>query len=391
MEELIKKQIKESINELIELRRYFHMYPEVGFDVINTTNKICEELDKLNIKYTKTGNVGVIVDIKGTLKESDDIVMIRSDMDALAQIEKTNLPFKSKNEGLMHACGHDVHMAMLLGACKILNQNKDKFKGTARLIFQPAEEIGMGAKYMIEHHCLDGVKMGMALHVDPLEKVGIIKTKPGPTWAAVDRFTIKIEGESAHGAMPHKGKDALITTSAIALNLQTFVSRECDPTKPIVITIGKMSAGSAYNIIAQNGYLEGTVRCFDEDIYQSIPGVLERIATNTAKTFNCNANVEIQRLSKPLVNNLEAYNTFKKSTLEIISEENFLEPKLEMVGEDFAEYGKYIPCVIASIGADGKVPLHNSCLEINEDVIELGILTEVNFVFKTLNSLNESI
>lgn len=387
MEEIIRTQIKESLNEIIELRRYFHMYPEIGFDVTNTTKKICEELDKLNIQYVKTGDVGVYCDIKGQLDDSNNIIMIRSDMDALAQDEKTNLPYQSKNTGCMHACGHDMHMAMLLGTAKILNQNKDKFKGTVRLVFQPAEEIGMGAKYMIEHHCLDNVKMAMALHVDSLSPVGIIKTKEGPAWAAVDRFVIKVEGESAHGAMPHKGKDALIATAAIATNLQTFVSRECDPSKPVVVTIGKMESGSAYNIVAQNGYLEGTCRCFDEDIWNRIPEVLNRIVTNTAKAFNVNASVEISRLSKPLINHKEAYEAFKESTLEIIKEENLKEPVLEMVGEDFAEYGKYIPCVIASLGADGKVPLHNSYLNLNEDAIELGVLTEVNFAIKTLNNI----
>ena len=356
------RQLSNDVYEnAVRIRREIHASPETGMECPNTTDLIIRELERIGIPYQRTGDVGAIAEIKGTGSDQGNIVMLRADMDALSLEEKTGLEFASKIPGRMHACGHDLHTAMLLGTAEALTKIKDEINGTVRLLFQPAEELGIGAAYLQKYGAMDNVGLGLGIHMDPLSPVGHLNARIGPDWASVDHFYIHVHGTGAHGATPQKGADAVLATAAIATNMQTIASRECDPMKPLVITIGKMEAGTAFNIIASEGYLEGTCRSFDDDVWEMIPDAMERITKKTAESFRCTADFRIDRLIKPLVNDAFAYNVLRESALKVLDDEScFGEATQEMIGEDFAVYTEYAPCVFAHLGCDGGYPLHSS-------------------------------
>ena len=332
----------------------------------------------------------MIAEVKGTKAESDKIVMMRADTDALPVEEKTGLPFASNIPGRMHACGHDLHSAMLVQAARILQDMRSEFAGTVRLLFQPGEEISAGAEYMIEQGAMDGVSMGFGIHVDPLLPSGILAWKKGPDWAAVDHFWITVRGTGAHGAQPQNGCDALIAASAVALNLQTAVSRECDPMHPLVITIGRLNAGTAYNIIADEAVLEGTCRSFDKDVYDLIPDALGRIPAQTAAAFRCTADLRLDRLAPPVINDETACDILDQAAKKVLDPAMLKEAKQEMIGEDFAWFGHHAPCVFAHLGADAGHPLHSAKINFDESSMETGILAEVSFALEALQYLNEN-
>lgn len=389
MSKTIRDYAKEVLPHVIELRRDIHAHPEEGMTTVRTASKVCEELDRLGITYRKVEDNGVIAEIKGEKGNSDKIVMLRADMDALCTQEKTGLPFASEIEGKMHACGHDLHTSMLLGTANILNQMKDQFDGTVRLLFQPGEEIAIGAKYLIEHGAMEGVGMGFGFHVDPLAPSHTVLAKPGSDWAAVDHFYITVHGTAAHGATPHDGYDATVAASAIVMNLQTMVSRECNPMKPLVVTVGSLHSGNAFNIVSDTATIEGTCRSFDMDIYEMIPTSMERIAKNTAAAFHCEAEVKVDRLGGPLINDEHAYEVLKNACKKVLpSEEDFKLAVPAMIGEDFAEYGKYCPIVFGHLGCNGGYPLHSGFVNFKEEAMETGMCVEVQFAFDALEDLN---
>jgi len=382
------KTIQDYCNDVydnaVRIRRTIHRHPEIGMDCPETTNFICTELERIGIPYRKTGTSGVIAEIKGTKGESDEVVMLRADMDALRTQEKTGLPFASEIEGRMHACGHDMHTAMLMGSAEILKSMQSEFAGTVRLVFQPGEEISKGAEYMITHGAMENVKMGLGIHMDPLSPVHTVSCKPGPDWAAVDHFLIRIHGTGAHGATPQNGCDATVAAAAMVMSLQTMVSRECDPMKPLVVTVGSMHSGNAYNIISEEATLEGTCRSFDEDVYEMIPEAMERIVKYIAEGYKCHAELELDRLSKPLYNDQAAYDALHESALKVMDEKNWKYAKQEMIGEDFAFFGHYAPCVFAHLGCDGGYPLHNNHVNFHEEAMKTGMALEVQFALDTL-------
>lgn len=389
MSKTIRDYAKDVYPHVVELRREIHAHPEEGMNTKNTASIVCRELDALNIPYKKIDDIGVIAEIKGTKGNSDKIVMLRADMDALCTFEKTDLEFKSQIEGKMHACGHDLHTSMLLGSANILNQIKDQFDGTVRFLFQPGEEIAIGAKFLMEHGAMDGVGMGFGFHVDPLAPTHTVLAKPGSDWAAVDHFYITVHGTGAHGATPQDGYDATVAASAIVMNLQTMVSRECNPMNPLVVTVGSFHSGNAFNIISDTATMEGTCRSFDMETYELIPAAMERIVKNTAEAFHCSAEVRVDRLGGPLINDEHAYEVLKNSAKKVLlKEEDFKLAVPAMIGEDFAEYGKVAPIVFAHLGCDGEYPLHSSYVNFKEEAMETGMSVEVQFALDALEDLN---
>ena len=389
MSKTIRDYAKDVYPHVVELRREIHAHPEEGMNTKNTASIVCRELDALNIPYKKIDDIGVIAEIKGTKGSSDKIVMLRADMDALCTFEKTDLEYKSQIEGKMHACGHDLHTSMLLGSANILNQIKDQFDGTVRLLFQPGEEIAIGAKFLMEHGAMDGVGMGFGFHVDPLAPTHTVLAKPGSDWAAVDHFYITVHGTGAHGATPQDGYDATVAASAIVMNLQTMVSRECNPMNPLVVTVGSFHSGNAFNIISDTATMEGTCRSFDMETYELIPEAMERIVKNTAEAFHCSAEVRVDRLGGPLINDEHAYEVLKNSAKKVLlKEEDFKLAVPAMIGEDFAEYGKVAPIVFAHLGCDGEYPLHSSYVNFKEEAMETGMSVEVQFALDALEDLN---
>ncbi|MBE6122763.1 MAG: amidohydrolase [Erysipelotrichaceae bacterium] len=390
MGKTIREACREVMPEVVAFRRDIHAHPEVGMDTVRTAGKVFEQLNRYGISCRMVNDNGVVAEIRGEKGDSDQVVVLRADMDALNTEERTGLPFASTYEGKMHACGHDLHTSMLVGSAKVLNSMKAEFAGTVRFIFQPAEEIGIGAKYMIENaHVTEGAGAVLGLHVEPLADCHTLNVRRGSDWAAVDHFWITIKGTGAHGATPQDGADATIAAAAIALNLQTMVSRECDPMKPLVVTIGSMHSGHAFNIISQEASLEGTCRSFDRDVYDLIPEAMERIAKHTAEALKCSAEVRIDRVCKPLINDDRAYDLLKESSGKVLlSPDDWHESKMAMIGEDFSEYGEYAPVIFGHLGCDGGYPLHSSYVIFKEDAMETGMAVEVQFALDGLEKLN---
>ena len=265
-----KEEIQELDSYIKKHRRYIHQHPELTFQEKNTTAYLQKALEAENITTeTFPDYGGVIGIIKGD--KPGKTVLLRADIDALRIVEKNGLPFQSENTGVMHACGHDCHSAMLLGAGKVLQRHKKDLSGTVKLLFQAAEESGHGVEYYIKHGCLQGVDGAMAIHVMPDIPGGTLNIEEGPRMASCTNFYLKIKGTSAHGSTPHLGKDAIVAASSIIMNLQTLVSRENDPLNPLVLTFGSVRAGKQFNIICDQVELAGTIRTFSPEAFETVP------------------------------------------------------------------------------------------------------------------------
>ncbi|WP_251861412.1 M20 family metallopeptidase [Clostridium sp. Marseille-Q2269] len=366
----ITKKYKQNI---IDLRRKFHKYPEASLKEYNTCKMIKEELDKLGIENKVVANTGIIAEIKGA--KTGKTIALRADIDALTVTELNDCEFKSKNQGLMHACGHDCHISMLLGAAMVLKDMKDELKGTVRLIFQPAEEVAKGAKMMIKEGALDGVDGVFGMHVWSDIEVGSVCVQPGPLMASADIFNIKVTGRGGHGSAPHQGVDAVVVSSAIVMNLQSIVSREIDPLEPAVVSVGSINSGSRFNVIASESILAGTTRCFNPEIKEKFPEIIERVAKNTAATFRAEAEVEYNSGTAPVINN-EEYSKMAEGSLKKVGAKSIVVEKI-MGGEDFSEYQEKVPGVLALVGVRNKhkdaiYPQHHPHYTVDEDALEVG-------------------
>lgn len=374
----LKDQIEAVYPYVVEMRRTFHRWPEPSMEEVKTTARIAEELDKMGIPYRKTEPTGLIAEIVGG--KPGKTVMLRADIDALSITEKTDLPFKSERDGLMHACGHDTHAAMLLGAAKILNDNKADLSGKVRLLFQPAEEIAKGAKAMIEQGALNGVDAGFGMHVFSMLPVGMICLKAGPIMPAAGLFRIKVKGHVSHGAMPETGKDATVCASAIVLNLQSIVSRETAALTPLVVTVGQIHSGTRFNIVSGEAYLDGTVRFFDPELREKVPAAIERFARKTAEAYRCEAEVEYEQFAEILTCDEKLTELAKNVALEVTGDEKLVAPIRPMMGsEDFAEYTDIVPCTFAGLGVGGTYPQHSDYYMADETAFKNGVGMYVRF------------
>ena len=379
--------------ETIEYRRDIHRHPEPSMEEFRTTDRICEELDKLGVSYKRMKPTGVIAEIKGTKGESDKIVMIRGDIDALSIREKTDLPFKSVNEGFMHACGHDTHNAMLLGAVKVIKQMRDEFAGTVRFVFQPAEEIGRGAMAMFEQGCMDGVDYAFGIHISSTLPCGYVAGMIGSSHAAADWFKINIKGKTAHGADPKNGIDAAVAGSAVVMALQTMVSREFDPADPVVVTVGSIHSGSRFNIIPGECKIEGTCRMYSPEIHDNIENVMRRIVENTAAAYRCTAELEYNKLVEANVNNEDAFN-IGKGAIEKVAPGRFIQGEPTMGAEDFGWYTtKGAKCAFFSLGArwpdESKIySMHHESVLFDESALETGVALYAQVAIDALEKMN---
>lgn len=375
---------------VIEKRRYFHMNPEPSFCEFNTSKVIKEELDKLSIPYIVSAETGIIATIKG--KENGKTVLLRADMDALEVCEKNEVSYKSQKDGLMHACGHDGHVAMLLGAAHILNEIKEEIKGEIKLLFQPAEEIATGAKKMIEEtNITDQIDSAFAIHLWQGVPVGKVSLESGARMAAADMFKIKIKGKSGHGSMPHETVDTALTAAAVLMNLQHLVSRNTNPLDTLVITIGKMEAGTRFNVIAGEAVLEGTARSFSKEVWEKIPEQLERVINSTCDAYGATAEIELNRATPPLVNDEKISEILKNSVEKLYGAEAVTKYEKTPGGEDFAYFTQKVPGALAFVGIrnDEKgidAPHHNEKFDMDERGLEIGTNLYVQFALDFLNS-----
>ncbi len=364
--------------DVIALRRHFHMYPEISKNEYKTAEKIEEELKKLGLTPRRVGETGVYAEIHGT-GEGKKTIVLRADTDALAVTEEHECAYKSRNEGVMHACGHDAHTASLLGAARLLAENKDRFGGTVRLHFQQAEEIGYGARIFIDEGLVDGADRTFGIHVASKTDAGKVSLIPGPNNASVDWFRIRVTGKSAHVSTPHLGVDAAYIASQIVVSAQALITRRTSPMDNVLIGIGKITAGTAYNIVASEAELEGTIRCLTPETRKNTTEQLENLAKSIAASFGGEVSLEWKDFTSPLINDKASAEEAQKVACELFGAENVLtvgEPSLG--GDDFAEYILKVPGVYAYVGSrnpdvfETGVAMHNCHFDIDENCLLVG-------------------
>ena len=389
----IKKEVNEISKYIVRLRKHFHKYPELGLQEFETSKKIKEEFDKLNIPYVETAITGVIGTI-GKCEHGQRHIALRADMDAIRVCEKTGVSYASVNEGVMHACGHDAHMAGLLGAARILKNHEDEIEGQIDIIFQPSEENCKGAKLIVEDGYLSDVDEIFGLHVFGDIECGKISIEEGPRMAESDIFKIKVHGKAGHAGKPHLTIDSAVVCAAIIMNLQSIVSREINPIDTAVVTIGHVVAGSQHNIIPGEGYIEGTVRSFSINTAKHIKKSIERIVHSTCAAYGATANIEYELCAHPIVyNDKEAVETALCGARKVFKESTLVHIPKMLLGEDFSEYQKRIPGVFAFVGAgneemDRAYPNHNEKFNIDERAVLYASMLHVAYAMEAVKKEN---
>lgn len=339
---------------MVSLRRHFHQHPEKSMEERETTAFIMAQLNEMGIPHRKLSPSGVVAEIAGG--RPGKTVALRADMDALTIQEETGLPFASQTEGLMHACGHDLHMAGLLGAARLLWQERQSLGGNVRLIFQPGEEVGKGAKAVIEQGGMEGVDMVFGMHNMPSLPAGTVAGSKGPVFSAADYFKITIQGKAGHGATPEDAIDATVAASALVMNLQPLVSREISSLESLVITVGQLHSGTRFNIISGEAVLEGTVRSFDPTIHDMVPGAMERVVEGIARAYRVEATLEYDKVAKACVNEEGFTDLCLRSAGKVAQ----VAPEgRQMIAEDFSEYMQLCPGAFFLYGSGCEYPLHS--------------------------------
>jgi hippurate hydrolase len=356
------------------LRRDIHREPELGFDTGKTASKVLAALEGLPLEIESgVAKNGIVATLRGA-GGGGPTVGLRADMDALPITEETNLPFASEVEGKMHACGHDGHTSMLVGAAHALCSMREELNGAVRFIFQPAEEGGGGGQVMVEEGVADGLDSIFALHLWPGLPFGTAATKAGPIMAAADAFEMEIWGTGGHGAMPHLSADAVVISAHVVTALQTVVSREVDPVEPAVLTVGEIGAGTAFNVIPEKARIGGTVRTLNEGLRRQMPGRIEALARGVACGMRGDATFDY-RFSYPVTrNDAEAANRALKTAGALLGEGSILElPNPSMGAEDFAYFLEKVPGAFVWLGVGEDVPgLHTPQFAFGEKILSCG-------------------
>jgi hippurate hydrolase len=370
----LKEEIREGFGEkIVALRRDIHREPELGFDTKKTAEKVLSALDGLPLEVqTGVAENGIVATLRG--EDDGPTVGLRADMDALPIHEETGLPFASEIEGNMHACGHDGHTSMLVGAAHALCGMRERLNGTVKFFFQPAEESGGGGKVMVEEGVADDVASVYALHLWPGLPFGTAATKAGPIMAAADAFEMTVRGTGGHGAFPHQTADAIAMAAQIVTALQTLVSREVDPVEPAVLTVGEIGAGSAFNIIPETARLGGTVRTLNEDLRRRMPERIEQLARGVAQGMRGDVELDYS-FSYPVTMNDEGAAQHALTTIrDLFGEENALElANPAMGGEDFAFFLEKIPGAFIWLGVGEDVSyLHTPTFAFDEEILPQG-------------------
>lgn len=368
---------------VVELRRAIHRRPELGFEEHETAALVERELDGLGIEHRRVAKTGIVARVDG--ERPGGVAALRGDMDALPIGERTGLPFASQVEGKMHACGHDAHTAMLLGAAHVLSGMRRELAGRVVLLFQPAEEGPGGALPMIEEGALDrdGVEGIAMLHVNSRIDVGSIGITPGPTNASADEFYVTVRGSGGHGGYPHTAVDAIPAASAIVLALQNVVARETDPLASAVVTVGTIEGGYRNNVIADRVELSGTLRAHDARVRDELEARVRRIAAGIAAAYNVEAEVRVLRGYPPVSNDALLAERFANYARERGSL-HVERPPATMGAEDFAYFAQRVPGLLIWLGVRSESsgathPGHSPLFRIDEDALPIGVRALVLF------------
>ncbi len=352
MKTLIRAFAEDTVEELVTLRRDLHRHPETAFEEVRTAGIVAERLRALGLEVrTGVAKTGVLATVRGA--RAGKTVLLRADMDALPIQEENDTPYRSQVAGKMHACGHDCHTAILLGIAQHLVREASGLPGAVTLCFQPAEECGGGAETMIAEGALDDPRPDAAfgLHVWQDLDLGLVGVTPGPFMAAVDEFTVTVTGRGAHAAMPHLGVDPVVCLAHMITALQTVASRSASPFDEVVVSATQMRAGTAFNIIPETAWMNGTVRVFDPALWEKVPGHVERVVRGVAAAFGCTVEIDYHRFNQPTVNEPAMAALAREAAAEVVGRENVRDDVRTMGGEDFSAFLKKVPGCFIAIGS----------------------------------------
>lgn len=392
--ENILQNIEKNNQWFINTRRELHKIPELDFELPKTVAYVTSLLDEMGLTYkTGVGKSGIVVDIEG--KNKDITIALRADMDALPILECGNKEYSSTISGHMHACGHDVHTAILLGVAKTISENRDSLPCNVRLLFQPAEETTGGALPMIEDGCLKGVDAIFGLHVDPTIECGVIGIKYGAYCASSTDVIIEVEGKSCHGAYPSQGIDAIVATCGIVTNLQSVISRNIDSRDSAVLSFGKIIGGEKENIVAQNVRVSGTLRTLSPEIKNKVKERVKEMVEFTAKGYGATGKVTYRDSYTALINHDEYIDIVKENGKELLGDSGIYVKTLANMGvEDFAYFVEKIPGAFFNLGVGNKkkgitAPLHNDKFDIDEDSLKIGVTLQIFNILSAYDKLNK--
>ncbi|MGL5514472.1 MAG: M20 metallopeptidase family protein [Sporomusa sp.] len=379
---------------LIKVRHHLHQYPELGMKEYETTAFIRKELSDMGIEICSLDvKVGLVGLIKGNKAGINTVTAIRADIDALPILEKTGLPYASKNEGIMHACGHEGHATILLGVAKMLNSMRDQFSGTVKLIFQPGEETLTGAKSMVDAGALENpdVDTIVALHAWPQIETGSIGVWSGPYMASADKFMFKVIGNGGHGAYPHRSKDSLLAATYAVQALNTIISREIDAADKVAISVCTIHGGDAFNIIPEEVVFSGTVRCHDPATRNSIKAKMERIVGGAVATFGCKYELDYSYCIPAVINHPEVIDLIRQSADQALGTGHVLPlPSPVMGSEDFSvflekvPYGAFFRLGVAKQGEE-EMRVHNNRFDFTDEALPVGVAILTQFVLNKNN------
>ncbi len=377
---------------IIEQRRYFHEYPELSLKEVNTTKELGKRLEELGLEPKYFDDItGVMAEIKGgKAGEGAKTVALRADIDALPVEEHTGLEFSSKNAGVMHACGHDCHIAMLLGGVKMLMEKKDELKGNVRILFQPAEEVAVGERAFIERGAVDGVSAIYGAHIWGDFDAPYMSFESGPRMASCDKFTIEIEGSSAHGSAPHLGVDAITTAVHVISEAQEIVSRINDPLNPLVVTFGTITGGQRWNIIANKVVMDGTVRTMSPEMRKKTDEILRAIVEHVTAIHGAKGTYKMEYLANPLINRSDDLCRLAEDAAVKLYGEGCLKHLEKMMGsEGFSFYMDEVPGVYGFVGSRDPekgytATNHNDCYTVDESLLKRGAAMYAQFAYDFL-------
>ena len=383
--------INEISAKVIEIRRYLHAHPEIAFEEVNTSKYIRSMLDEFGIEYKyPVAKTGVCALIKGG--KPGKTILLRADMDALPIFEEAQCDFKSETDGMMHACGHDAHVAIMLGAAYVLNKMKENLCGNVKFVFQPGEEGIGGAEPMIKEGVMENPTVDAALgfHVTNLVKTGQILVKNGPVMAAPDEFDIVIKGRGGHGAHPDESIDPIVTASEFILSLQTIMSRNMAPGKPGAVSVTAVHGGATYNIIPNEVVIKGTARSADLDTQKLMPKRIEEILKGVCMAHGCEYDYNFRYMYPITINDAGITDIVREAAYKIMGKENVIEyDTCSMEGEDFSYFANAAPGAYIKLGmrgnGKGEHTLHSSKFDIDEDALEYGVTLAVQTVIDYLN------